>query len=839
MGPGMLYLDSPMLIRGVNVFRDYNNKSQFYFLPNSPRLAIEAGQPMFQLLVYREAGDVAGAVRGGGFLVMTTDLAVSNDRLDQVKQELSSRFGVQALLAPVPVKSGAVRVTLLDSAAASGEGGRRELHFVENIVANAAPSLYGDQRAAFTAELSRQGAALMVAALRGEGATPIVVVYDLQYVGLLPAYNVKIKIDFRQSYQYLRTRAQANTLWFKSDIDHEMEELRKSGAIEIEEVVFETQPTEDLATRQTRLNSLVKDLAQWTFFKPALNPGAVLATDRGTLQAYDSTTDMSRITAGLTSTSQAALTGVGATEDAGAPRRPGAAVATGALETAAATTTTPPSPTPAPSDEPPTAVELWNRAGRPQGAYLRRELDQDERQTIVYELRQVTAVERSIAPQGQIRMLEGASNLRGRILTVDLDSEFFKTIEGTITTSADLAQIGISSMNVKLRYGVKPDGAKFKDFHESELRAAGDRKQYRFFVDHLGTRELEYQVVLNNLPNSAIGHDASTEESPWIPTTTRNLDINPLTFSSVLRVSITAAMVDWNMVKQIQAHIRYHDQRSGISAADTKILTQQTPAALVPVRPKDPGIRDVTVAATFFYTDGSKETVTISHDGDEPFVLNQPPDTTTVVDVTLADILERYKRVSVQLGMPDATPPQVKQTVTVTPDAVTGHWAFRRTTPQQSKFAYRVTSFLKDGSIHGGNLDDDGQPAADRRRSRAGRVGGQGCGARNTRRRRHADGEAGARLSRCARAWADAHVEQLLQANTTEFTWRVPDGEARRDVLHVQGDVVQDRRPAGHERAPREQGRNPASRSARTLTSSSCGCHASSPSHQRQSDATP
>ena len=77
-----------------------------------------------------------------------------------------------------------------------------------------------------------------------------------------------------------------------------------------------------------------------------------------------------------------------------------------------------------------TAVEAWNRAGRPQGAYMLRSLDQDERQEITYELRQVAAVERSMAPQGQIRLLEGAADLPGRILEVDLDDDFFKTIEG-------------------------------------------------------------------------------------------------------------------------------------------------------------------------------------------------------------------------------------------------------------------------------------------------------------------------------------------------------------------------------------------------------------------------
>lgn len=770
----MIYLDSPMVIRGVNVFRDYNDRSRFYYLPNSPRLTVEAGQPMFQLLVYRDIGSTAAGPRGGGFLVMTTDLGISPGQLEQVRQDLSSRAGSQASLAPVPVKSGSVRVTILDSGSIGGDGAPRELRFVENILANTSPSLYGDERAAFTAELSRQGATLMKAAIRGEGATPVVVVYDLQFIGLMPASDVKITINFQQSYEHLRTRAQMNTLWFKSDVDQEMESLRKSGAIKIEAVNYETESTEDAAARMASLNTLAKELAQWSFFKPGLNPGAVLATDRGTLQAYDSTQDMSAITAGLTSTSRAALTGVGAAEDAGAPRRPGTAVATDAVESG--TTAPPPAAPASPATAetgPPSAVEAWNRAGRPQGAYLLRQLSQDERQTVTYELRQVKAVERSIAPQGQIRMLEGATNLKGRILDVDLDDDFFKTIEGTVTTTADLAAMGVASANVKIRYGTRPDGRKWKDEAEAVLKAAGDAKPYRFFVDHLGTREIEYQVILTNRPGSAIGHDAVTEESPWIPTTTRNLNINPLSFSSVLRVDVEAAMVDWTMVKQIQAHIRYDDQRSGISAAETKILTQAAPAALVPVRPKDPRVRDVTVEAKFFYTDGASETVTLTHDGAEPFILNQPPDSTTIVDLTLADMLERYKKVSVQLGRPTTDPPEVKQTVTLGAEAVTGRWAFRRSAPRDVKFAYRVTSFMKDGAVAEGNWLTTDNPLVI--------VGDRAAGVLTVKAVLLGTlAEAGMRMLKLelnypdAPPWADAVHEQLFQAGTTEFTWRVP-----------------------------------------------------------------
>ena len=437
-----------------------------------------------------------------------------------------------------------------------------------------------------------------------------------------------------------------------------------------------------------------------------------------------------------------------------------------------ATPATPTTSTTSP-DGPPTALEAWNRAGRPQGAYLLRQLSQDERQSITYELHQVTAVERSMAPQGQIRMLEGATDLRGRILDVDLDDDFFKTIEGSVTTTADLSAMGVASANVKIRYGTRPDGRQWKDEAEAVLKVPGDSKGYRFFVDHLNSREIEYQVVLTNRPDSAIGHDAATEESPWIATTTRNLNINPLSFSSVMRVQVEAAMVDWTMVRQIQARITYDDPRSGIAAADTKILTKDTPSALVPIRPKDPRVRTVAVDATFFYADGASEKVLLTHDGGEPFIINQPPDSTTIVDLTLADVVDRYKRVSVQLGRPAVGQPDVKQTVTLGPEAVTGKWAFRRAQPRDAAYAYRVTSFMKDGSVAEGTWVTTDNPLLV--------VGDRAAGVLTVKVVMIGSlAEAGFRMAKLelhypdAPEWADSKVEQLLQANQTEFTWRVP-----------------------------------------------------------------
>jgi len=192
----------------------------------------------------------------------------------------------------------------------------------------------------------------------------------------------------------------------------------------------------------------------------------------------------------------------------------------------------------------------------------------------------------------------------------------------------------------------------------------------------------------------------------------------------------------------------------------------------VPIRPKDPRARDVTIAATFFYADGATDIVTQRHDGGEPFVINQPPDTTTIVDLTLADILDRYKRVTVQLARA-AQPSDVKQTVNLGPDNSSGRWAFRRTQPQDVNYAYRATSFLKDGSIQEGAWVTTDNPLLI--------VGDRAAGVLTVRVMLLGTlAEAATRMAKVelsypdAPAWADPHTEQLLQGTATEFTWRVP-----------------------------------------------------------------
>jgi hypothetical protein len=716
----LLYLDASLELEGLVLFRDYNVANHYYYAPRAPHLTFEGGQPMFQLLIYRR--DITdnpdfkeGDRPGGGFLTMTVDLSVPRATLDAAKGRLRSVGGGEIELSAIPVEAGTVRVSALGTSVGGApalEGEAPEIddrpHFVERILGAAHPSLYGDNRAVFTIELSHEGALLMRASLEDEGASQIAVIYDLTYRGLMPAYEVQITIDFKQSYQYLRSRFTLNTLVFKTDLDAEFEKLMKEGHIKITEVDYLGSDPAKSAERAQKLNELAKDLATFAFFRPGLQPGKVLAADRGELKAADPTTAAEAVTAGFSTPLQVALSGTGRTGPGASPV-PGTTDRAGGIgghsPTEGAENPAAGQPAGQPStqaDRPLTAVEQWNKAGRPQAAFLMKSLTQEEQQTVTYDLRQVSATTRSMAPQGQIRLAAGTASLRGRIKEVDLQDPFFERISGSVTTTADLESLGITSLVVRLRYGVRPDGTSPKDTQEVVLKKTGDSATYSFFLDSRFSVDLEYSVVATYRAGFAIGDQDLQATSPWIRTTTRNLDVDPAVLGTVLPVEVVVGQSDWTAVRSVQTVLSYDDPPRGVHGERTLLLSQADPSEIVPIRPKDAGASAYTATTTWFVA-GSQETVVDKKIAPSTLVLNQPPSRAVPVAVTAADPLGRLQKVSVELSYQPAGGTEQTGVLELVGQGANGTWSFvRPSADAPAAYRYRTTVFGMDGTTSSG-----------------------------------------------------------------------------------------------------------------------------------------
>jgi hypothetical protein len=720
----VLYLDSVTTIQGVTLYRDYSFPNRVYYQPRHPRLAREAGEPLFQLLIYRR--DITdnpafkeGDRLGGGFLTMTVDLSVPESVLTAIRSELSGQGGQEVELTPVPFEQGSVRVTALGtSSVAAAEGDQARAageRFVERILGSVKPSLYGDNRAVFSIELSHEGAQLMRASLQDAGASQVAVVYDLDYRGLMPAYQAKIKIQFRQSYQYLRNRFTMNTLFFKTDLDAELEKLTKEGSIQITEVDFSGMEPAAAAQARDKLNTLAKELATWTFFKPSLTPGTVLAVDRGQLVAADPTAAAQQVAAGFSQPLEAVASSRGGVAGTVGPRLQGQSgdergARAGGRSLPTGESTPGEGAAPAAGERPLTAVERWNQAGRPQAAFMLRSLTQEEQQDIEYDLFQVSATKRSIAPQGQIRLAAGDAQLAGRIQEVDLNSPFFERISGTVTTSADLKAAGVSSMIVKIRYGVRDDGTAPKDSAEFVLTEAGKKESYSFFSDRRLSIEFEYQIVVNYQAGFAIGDPATQATSPWKRTTTRNLDIDPAEVSAVFSVGLTAAQVDWNTLSAIECVLQYEDTSPGLVSQASVVLTQPKAEASFHIRPRDPQRRSYSLKANYMYKTGEAFPVEQSGTGARTFVLNQPAQLSVPITVVSSDPLKRFSKIAAELAYPPPGGPEQQKLLTFAANGETQTWTISRSSPtEKPKYQYRTTLF----AVNGTQARIDWQPSSD------------------------------------------------------------------------------------------------------------------------------
>ncbi|MEM7157602.1 MAG: hypothetical protein AAF799_32480 [Myxococcota bacterium] len=692
----MLSLDSPMELGGIVVYRDHSNPRLFYYMPGAPRIAKLGDGIAFRLVVYRKAMEDRsdGDAPGGGFLDLTVDLGISKSKIEELESELSSRVGGTASVSPVQLEGGSVRLSTLGFQ----QGQEEASLFIESVIGSAKPALYGDNRATFSVELSHRGALIMRAAILEPGALPVSVVYDLQFKGMLPTYRGNIKIDFKQTYNHLRNRFQANTLVFKADMDQEFEKLQREEAIVIEQEDFVGLEPDKVAAERTRLEALAKELAAGNFFSPSINPGTVLAADRGTMSIYDATTDATSNTAGFTT--PLVLTPPGSGDDSGNSGSEsnvveGTANVSGGLTgnnagNGSGNNAGNGSGNNSGSNTPrqPTAVERWNQAGRPQAGFMLRRLQQQELRTVTYETKGSSAATRSFAPQGTLRALSGSVDPKSLVLEADLDHPFFRDISGKVRTNAKLDERGISSMIVEVKYGSA-------DVRSSEAVLESDESEhaYSFAVDSDGSREISYRVTLNHVAGFALGEDESQTVSDWVPTTTRHLEVDPEAHSPMVFAKVEAGRVDWERTRLFEGAVVFGSERRAFK------LESGSTSVDVPIRP---GSRAANwqVEGTWHYTDGTRREVeALKRLGSDTVLLDANPEGITELRLELLDPLGRYTKavVEVETGADDSASSKVFE---LTPGSPSGSWAVPNpASGDPVQFTYSINYFFRDGTV--------------------------------------------------------------------------------------------------------------------------------------------
>src|SRR5262245_8040606 len=289
----MLYLDKPIgPIKGLMIYGDHGDPNLFYYVPERPRLAMNDGVPEFVFLKYRrditDNPDFDAETKeslGGGFLAFTVDLGVDDDQLDAIKGELGRFAEGDVKLTPIQFRKGSVRLTITKDAA-DAPGAKpdepRGLTFFEDVYGATKPSLFGFNRATFGIVLSMEAATLFEAALKS-GISPIGVIYDLEFLGLRPAFNVRITANYHRVYTELDlefgARGQIYAVSLGVDIGAAFQRLRDKGVIKVEVINFTDD--ENMRKQADAAFDWFKTELMKEFFKSSLPPPQILNKSAG------------------------------------------------------------------------------------------------------------------------------------------------------------------------------------------------------------------------------------------------------------------------------------------------------------------------------------------------------------------------------------------------------------------------------------------------------------------------------------------------------------------------------------------------------------------------------
>lgn len=611
----MLYLDSPVgSIAGLTLFRDHANPNLFYYACERPRLAMNEGVPEFVFLVYqRDITDnpnltpEAKQQLGGGFLAFTVDLSVDDVQLKEVRRRLGQFADGTVELAPLPYRSGTVRLSITkDTAEAPGAAADtpKGVSFFEEVYGTSKPSLLGGNRATFGVMMDHEGALLMEAALKS-GISPIGVIYDLEYLGMRPAFNVKITADYKRIYNHLEMqfgiRGGVGPITAAVDIGMAWQKLREDGSIKVEVTNF----TDDENFRKQAdaafdwfKTELLRD-----FFKSSLEPPSFMKQG----QSSNMLGALQSLLGPLTESQQG-------------PTRP----AMGAPTTLAPTPSAPPTSldsgtqTTADRNKSATAAAApQDSAAKPaangtqfglQIGFSLKMYQQEELKTRSFEYSMQAAVSRTAAPQGLFSTIVNGMDLSRAIKHVSLDDDFFKHVNAKFQLGADLAASQIELVSINIEYpGVRPDGVQPEQVGGITFTPQDNgAKSFRTFLNDALDLRYRYKMDIHFAQNSDWEGNEPHYTSGWIVETGQAPQVNPFDAVDQLQIEVSLGSTVIAPVQQVQIDLVYDDPAVGMRAERSMTFKPGDPTKNWKLRFPEGAIHSFKHRVTYFLDDNMR-----------------------------------------------------------------------------------------------------------------------------------------------------------------------------------------------------------------------------------------
>jgi hypothetical protein len=647
----MLLLDSKQWdIDGITVFPDHADPLQIHYLPTMPHLttipdpaAGNAEVPQFSLIRFR------GSAGTGGFLNFDVNIGASQDQLDEIRRRIQSEERLPELprLAPVTTVSGTVRLLMLgkqsgddaDGGAAPEVAGPE---FVLKIDHSATPSLYGNNQAAFSVRLDAAGVTTIEKSLEGE-ILPIAVVYSLNYLGLRPAYSVRLSIDWDRVQKHMDERFSAGFLFSSVEIANAVDDLVENRAIVLEADTFvvEDEDNRSITDRRDAALNQVRAMITDGFFQPTLPP-----IEPGKEEEWAKALRL--------------ISGVAG------------AVAGGPAAMIASTT---------------------------QFSYSKSTYERIDRKSLNVNFSERVTVQRSIHPQGHLaglfRLMRDTALPRERFITdVDLDDPWFARRRLTVVARTDFATDAIGSINVRAKYGLEP-----KNLLLSAAQPSGTFEWTSVLDNGVMRRpvELQYEVGFTGVDST---ERPRTVASAPFERDVENVEIDPRELYAVTTVPIVAVNFPWDSYPMVEAHLRYQDAANGLDESEIFQLTKDKQDATWRIFILDPTRRSFDYRLIFRAADNRDVDSGWKTTEDEQVTVRDPFPRKRELDVVANVDWEQVDQVFVDLRYEDAANDISEEaSMSFSLGATPQRFTVDVEDPELKQVFFRATFLFKDGRM--------------------------------------------------------------------------------------------------------------------------------------------
>ena len=628
--------------RLMQVFPDFSDPLQFYYLPNFPHVAkMPDGSPAIRLLVYREdldtiADDEEEAV---AFLSLDVDVSWPPDMVDQARSKLRIQENLteNPRLTPIFYREGSVKLMLLD-AVTPEEGDRPDgerPEFVTKILGSGSPSLYGDNRAIFQATLPKKGAAALSGAL--DGMTPIGVVYSLTFAGLQPAFNIKAKVDWQKVYDHFSEQEKWDLMVYESEVQKSIDKLHEERVIQIESTI-EGVGAEAMQAEHDKVMDQVRQLIFDSFFEATF--------DRETRAGDETSTE---IVDTLTSLAKNGLTlGVGYT-------------------------------------------------------YVRKEVTVEELRTFDLDYSVRKAAERTIYPQAHMHSLidEGGVTRDQLIKIVDGSDEVWKVLPFQVSAAAAWEADGIVGITVDIEYD-DPERGDPRAW-STHLDPEKDADEHRAWMDRTGGNAFRYKYEVVFSDDAVPGPSPKVDSGEWRDHEGTILVVHPRELYEIEQLEVsTIPAFPFDRWPAVQAKLRYRSTDGAFEHfEDTVLKTDQTAfSTRFRVDGAVGGTREISL--TYIGARGEREETGWMPMPQTEWVVEDPhPDNLTIRAVVAGDrskisnLIVNLEYVDEANGIHETSALEFDSETLAKPQTWTVHLA----DPSLRRYRYRMTLITTDGEF--------------------------------------------------------------------------------------------------------------------------------------------